>query len=55
MFRSLDEVKKEYFRTSYKKEKENEKLEKMTPAEKGSYFGQRTIEKIKRLIKNIGI
>lgn len=53
MFRSLDEVKREYFRISYKKEKEKEKLEKMTPAEKGNYFGKKTIEKIKRLVKRI--
>ena len=53
MFRSLDEVRREYFRTSYNKDKEKEKLEKMTPAEKGSYFGKQTIEKIKRLIKRI--
>lgn len=53
MFRSLDEVKREYFHISYKKEKEKEKLERMTPAEKGSYFGQKTIEKIKRLFKNV--
>lgn len=51
MFRSLDEIKREYFRISYSQEKEKEKLEKMTPAEKGSYFGQKTMEKIKRLIK----
>jgi hypothetical protein len=52
MFRSLDEVKRECFPNSYKKEKEIEKLDKMTSKEKGSYFGKQTIEKVKRLIKN---
>ena len=53
MFRNLDEVKREYFPDAYRKEKEKEKLEKMAPKEKGSYFGEKTIEKIKRLIKRI--
>lgn len=50
MFRSLDDVKREYFPRSYEREKDIEKFEKMTPEEKGNYFGKKTIEKIKRLL-----
>ena len=53
VFRNLDDVKREYFPRSYKEEKETEKVEKMTPAEKGNYFAKKTIEKINILIKRV--